>query len=344
MYEVLTREFIQNGEGANICHASTLLKIGTDIICAWFAGSVEGADDVNIWMSRKGARGWGKSFVVAKSELPCWNPVLFLHRDGNVSLFYKVGREISSWKTMVQVSVDGGFTFGKAKELVEGNEGGRGPVRNKLIVLDNGDVIAPGSMENGIWKAFVDISTDGGYEFVKSDDIEIENLSYKSGERTTNCSDIPVSEQSFFGRGVIQPSLWQSDDGSVHMMLRSSEGKIYRSDSTDNGKTWSYAYATNLDNNNSGLDLVRLDNGKLVLCSNPVKSNWGQRSPISLFVSEDDGKSWKRIMDLDSGEGEFSYPAIVGYGDEVYISYTWKREHIAFWNIKFFEGGGKNGK
>lgn len=344
MYEILAREFIENGKDVNICHASTILKVEDDVLCAWFGGSVEGADDVNIWMNRRTKSGWGESFLVAQSDLPCWNPVFFQHEDGNISLFYKVGREISSWKTMVLLSTDGGLTFGQSRELVEGDEGGRGPVRNKPIVLNNGYVLAPASSENGIWKAFVDISTDGGYSFTKSCDIEIENLSYIKGERTTLDNNIPVSEQSFFGRGVIQPSLWQCHNGDVHMLLRSSEGKIYKSDSTDNGTTWSYAYATNLDNNNSGLDLVSLDNGVLVLCCNPVNSNWGQRSPISLFSSIDNGKSWTKLMDLDSGKGEFSYPAIVGYGDEVYISYTWKRKYIAFWKIHFFEGGGFSGE
>ena len=97
-------------------------------------------------------------------------------------------------------------------------------------------------------------------------------LEYKSGERTVGKDDssIPVSEQSFYGRGVIQPTLWESIPDQVHMLLRSTEGMIYRSDSKDGGDTWTEAYATELPNNNSGIDMIRSEDGKLFLVYNPV--------------------------------------------------------------------------
>lgn len=81
------------------------------------------------------------------------------------------------------------------------------------------------------------------------------------GTRTVQQSDVAVSEQSFHGRGVIQPTLWESSPGTVHMLLRSTEGSIYRSDSTDGGVSWCPPYDTGLPNNNSGIDLDRLPNG-----------------------------------------------------------------------------------
>lgn len=142
-------------------------------------------------------------------------------------------------------------------------------------------------------------------------------------------SNIAVSEQSFYGRGVIQPSLWESADGSVHMLLRSSEGFIYRSDSFDRGVSWCSAYPIELPNNNSGLDLTRGDDGNLYLVCNPVAANWGMRSPLSLFKSTDDGASWQKLCDLETEKGEFSYPAIISFGKMLYISYTYNRSNIA---------------
>lgn len=158
--------------------------------------------------------------------------------------------------------------------------------------------------------------------------MRIIGLSYTEGEKTAE-SDIAVSQQSFYGRGVIQPSLWQSADGSVHMLLRSSEGFIHRSDSADEGETWTPAYATELPNNNSGLDLTRGADGALYLLCNPVAANWGVRSPLSLFRSVDEGASWQRLCDLETEQGEFSYPAIIASGGKLYMSYTWKRQNIA---------------
>ena len=207
--------------------------------------------------------------------------------------------------------------------------GGRGPVRNKPISLSNGSVVAGGSIEKGIWSAFVDVSTDGCVTWKKSAPIEIAGLMYNAGEKTAE-SNIAVSEQSFYGRGVIQPSLWESAAGKVHMLLRSSEGYVYRADSEDYGKTWSDAYKTELPNNNSGLDLVKSPfDGNLYLVCNPVQANWGMRSPLSLFKSEDNGVTWSKLYDFESEPGEFSYPAIIASEEGLTITYTWNRKTIA---------------
>ena len=92
-------------------------------------------------------------------------------------------------------------------------------------------------------------------------------------------------------------------------------------------------YDTGLPNNNSGIDLDRLPNGWLVLACNPVADNWGARTPMSLLVSRDNGVSWDKLLDLDSGKGEFAYPAVVASGPQLHVTYTWKRENIAYWQI-----------
>src|SRR5699024_2043312 len=100
-------------------------------------------------------------------------------------------------------------------------------------------------IEYGYWDAFVDISYDKGKTWVKSETVPIEHY---EGDK-----------------GIIQPTLWESEPSHVHMLLRSSRSSIYRSDSKDGGKTWSPAYATSLPNNNSGIDVVKLEDGTLVL-------------------------------------------------------------------------------
>ena len=312
----------------DMCHASTLLKIGPDrFLAAWFGGTKEGNGDVAIWFTRGNEEHFEEPKILAQSEEAHWNPVLFRVDEKKIIIFYKVGNEISKWRTMYRVSEDNGETFGEEKELVPGDQGGRGPVRNKPIRLKSGRILAPGSTEQGIWKAFVDRSDDDGKTWNKSQEVEISQLEYKSGERTVGKDDssIPVSEQSFYGRGVIQPTLWESIPDQVH---------IYRSDSKDGGDTWTEAYATELPNNNSGIDMIRSEDGKLFLVYNPVGVNWGDRTPISLAVSKDDGKTWEKIRDLSTGEGEFAYPAIIQDEDFLYITYTYKRKNIAFWKIR----------
>lgn len=312
------------------CHASTVLALPDgSLLCCWFGGTHEGESDVGIYLSRRTDAGWSKPKLLVNGVAANWNPVLFASADGRLLLFYKQGQQIADWQTWLLQSKDNGETWSGPQELVPGDvSGGRGPVRNKPLRLASGRILAGASTEHGIWKAFADISDDDGASWYKSSAVQIDGLQYQAGEKTAD-SNIAVSQQSFYGRGVIQPSLWQSADGSVHMLLRSSEGFVYRSDSADDGETWCSAYALCLPNNNSGLDLVRTAGGVLYLVCNPVAANWGQRSPLSLFQSTDDGASWQKLFDLETESAEFSYPAIIAEDEDLVLTYTYKRINIA---------------
>jgi predicted neuraminidase len=131
------------------------------------------------------------------------------------------------------------------------------------------------------------------------------------------------------------------------MLVRTTAGRIYRSDSTDGGRRWSTLAPTDLPNNNSGIDCARRDDGLLALVYNHVPDNWGRRSPLNVIFSTDDGSTWFEPLVLEhyepTGEeekqikldrahrvNEFSYPAVVADGERFLIVYTWKRERIAY--------------
>ena len=329
----IEKEMVLTGEPPfEACHASTLTALpGGDLFCAWFAGSREGADDVAIWGAKRAGGAWQRPRVLERGGLPHWNPVLFARGGGSVLLFFKVGREIASWQTWISASRDGCRTWSPARELVPGDRGGRGPVRNKVIVLSGGRWLAPASLEDGRWRCFADRSDDGGAAWRKSNEILIPLSG--AGAKSGGSRDIPVSEQSFAGRGAIQPTLWESSPGEVHMLMRSSEGRIFRSDSSDGGETWCAGYATELPNNNSGIDLARAGDGRLFLAYNPVGENWGPRFPLLLACSGDNGASWKDVYPLEEEEGEFSYPAVICLGGSLFVTYTSRRKNIAFWRF-----------
>jgi predicted neuraminidase len=116
--------------------------------------------------------------------------------------------------------------------------------------------------------------------------------------------------------------------------MRSTGAAIFRSDSFDGGKTWCCAYDTGLPNNNSGIDLVKTAGNELLLVSNPVGRDWGPRTPLVVSCSSDNGKNWKDILTLENENGEYSYPAIISEGTDVFVTYTWRRERIAFWHLE----------
>jgi predicted neuraminidase len=323
------------------CHASTVAvaEPSAQPVIAWFTGTREGTPDNRIRIA--GPR--GIHVLDTGREEAHWNPVLASGPDGALWLFCKVGPRISEWVTLVTRSQDGGASWEPVRELVPGDRsGGRGPVKNPPLLTPEGLWLAPASVEEWgktpRWIPFVDVSADGG--------------------ATWECAPIPVDRTALIGAGLIQPALWWGRSGPVALM-RSTEGRAYRSTSPDGGRTWTAAEPTALPNNNSGLCAVALPFGRVACVHNPSTQDWGSRCPLVVSVSDDEGLTWRQVLTLDdgftpvdpsvpmrlgaparpgftpgdcgvvtSGLAEFSYPTAVLDGDELLVSYTWQRRGI----------------
>lgn len=317
--KILANEFVIPLRDGWQSHASHILPLpGGEIYCVFFYGSREGNNDVRIYGALRNSKGrWSEAEpLTGDDNIPDWNPVLFRRKDGTVFLFYKSGPDCSYWYTRCRISTDNCRTWGEIFDLVPGDVGGRGPVRNKPIYLKDGSILAPGSTELGEWKCYFDRSTDGGITWQRSEDLCL-------GDEWLGKYD------NLKGRGIIQPTLWQTEQG-IHALMRSSEGYIFRADSSD-GIHWCAPYPTQLPNNNSGIDAVQLPDGRLVLCCNPVSANWGQRTPLSLYISEDNGKTFDLLTHLyTDSRGGYAYPALQYEDGKLHISYTWDRLSIVY--------------
>lgn len=172
------------------------------------------------------------------------------------------------------------------------------------------EVRNPDADKPDIWDIFIDRSTDNGKTWIASDHLHIDRSKVS-------------------GKGVIQPTLWESTHGHIHMLTRSTEGMVYRADSTDYGQTWSSLYPTPLANNNSGLDIAKLTDGTLTLVCNPVTKG---RHPLSILLSKDNGQTWPHRLDIETEAGEYSYPAIIPTATGVAITYTHNRKTVAYWH------------
>lgn len=330
----LIREFIAGEDKAfDSGHASTLVQMRDgSILAAWFGGSWEKGCDVAIWVSRRREGVWETPRkLVDVRGVAMWNPVLFQRENGTIRLFYKVGETISGWKTWYVESADHGASFCEPQELVPGDEsGGRGPVKNKPIRLKDGTVLAPASLEGELWDSFVDISTDDCRTWQKSELVPLRRAGYN-----IQMLHRPYDKHYLYGKGMIQPTLWQDESGAVHMLARTTSSRIFRSDSYDGGQTWSLAYDTGLPNNNSGIDVVRMTDGKLVLVYNPRENlpNYykGPRTPLAVAVSKDNGDTFEEVCVLENTQGNYSYPSVIcNEKNQIMITYTWNRETIVY--------------
>lgn len=351
----------------SMCHGSCLAALPNgSLLCVWFGGSREGAADTEIYyavgrprynktkadaqddfrkhihdgrkdLSLAVACEWTEPVCVTRMPEACWNPVLLIQHE-HVLLFYKTGNRIADWKTMVMVSRTDPMYWGHPRPLVPGDStGGRGPVRSKPVILPSGRICAGGSIERGDWQSFCDYSDSYGIAWERTALLGISLLNLPHADEEEHEPDgpkdkaplPPVSPQSFNGRGVIQPVLWQEMGGRLHMYMRSTEGYIYSSISEDEGRHWTEPEPTELYNNNSGFDVIRVPGGRLFLACNPVRGNWGARTPLALFMGSEDGSRWEMFLRLEKGDGEFSYPSLTYTFNGLWVSYTYNRENIA---------------
>jgi predicted neuraminidase len=118
------------------------------------------------------------------------------------------------------------------------------------------------------------------------------------------------------------------------MALRSTRrvGAVCLAESLDGGQTWSAARKLPIPNPNSGLDAIRLADGRIVLVCNPVPAG---RTPLSLLISEDNGETFPQRVDLETREGEYSYPSIIQSRDgALHVVATYQRRWIEHYRIQ----------
>jgi predicted neuraminidase len=306
-----------------------------ELLSAWFGGTHEGHPDIAIWLARFDGRRWSEPFLAADEPgVPLWNPVLFRDEADVVWLFFKVGPSVPAWTGAYLRSHDGGETWGRPSFLPAGL---LGPIKNKPLLLSNGDILCGTSSESWrSWACWVEISTDGGGTWSKHGPIVAPG--YGTEEGYTRGDPEPVSavwdEESRQLRvpqahcGIIQPTIWEHAPGQLKMLVRATQrvGYVCAAHSQDYGRTWSHASPTAIPNPNAGLDAIHLADGRIVLACNPTHEG---RSPLSLLTSEDNGETWPYRLDLETVPGEFSYPSIIQAADgRIHAVYTYCRRWI----------------
>ncbi|AWW31195.1 sialidase [Echinicola strongylocentroti] len=316
---IVVDEFIYEEAPYPSCHASTIAETPEGLVAAWFGGTHERNPDVGIWVSHRKDGKWTESVEVANGIIndtlryPTWNPVLYQVPDGDLQLYYKVGPHPSQWWGMLITSADGGHSWSAPKALPDS---AIGPVKNKPVLLDNGDLIAPSSTEGNGWNIHFEVTSDFGDTW--------ENV----GPIARGADDI----------NAIQPSVLDHGNGKLQILARTRNRAIGASWSEDYGQTWTPMEKSNLPNNNSGTDAVTLEDDRHLLVYNhvlpPGEKAKGPRTPLNVSVSED-GIHWNASLILEDSEiSQYSYPSIIQSSDGmVHIVYTWRRERIKYVQI-----------
>ena len=309
-------------------HASSIaVQPDGPAIVAWFAGTREGARDVHIHMAQlHGGAVVADWIALDRARLEALthrvvrklgNPVVWSAPDGTLHLFV-VSVGIGGWSGSAVThlrSADGGRTWGEGRRLVLAPLLNLGTlVRAQPVAMADGSIGLPAYHEfihkHGLW---VQLSADGRV---------LRTAAMQGGPRSLQPSVAPLDatravamlRRGSDGRGA------RPDNSSVPTVLRTATG--------DGGARWTAPQATEVPNPDSGVALLRLPDGSLLMACNPLARG---RHVLALMRSTDDGATWTQESAIEDGppDAEYSYPCLALAPDgSVLLSYTFRRERI----------------
>lgn len=311
-------------------HAANLMSLADgSLACVWFGGTQEGMADISIHISRlaPGASQWSESVKLVddptRSEQ---NPILFVAPDQTVWLFYTSQKSGNQDTAVVRrrLSHDHGQTWSDP-EIMIGEAGTF--VRQPIQPTPQGDLLLGTFL----------CRTEPGVKWVGDDDISVVRKS-SDGGKTWQAIEVPDS-LGCVHMNIVDAGPGDMKQGEYLALFRSRWADfIHASRSTDGGTTWSPPQPTELPNNNSSIQAIRLRDGRLALIYNhssaanatdrrlslydeiedeedsaapPVAKQprsrsafWGApRAPVMLALSSDGGRTWPDRREIETGDG-----------------------------------------
>ncbi len=295
--------------GAAVYHCSTIAEAANgDLLCLWYGGSYESADDQTLFLSRRlpGERTWQTPQVLIRGPEPLpGNGVIFVDGHERVWIVWcrmedtrPLGRG-QGWdncRLMARLSNDHGQTWSEDTEFLEATL--RAVPRNPPVHLANGDLVLPmEAIVDGVAGSIFLIGSEGGAHW----------------------------RQGGFTPGGSQPAVIQRNDDSLFALMRQAP-RLTQIESYDGGENWSEAVPSALRNPDAGISMTRLTNGHVVVVFNDSELH---RTPLSIARSLDEGRTWETPLHLESNPGEYSYPCVIQTSDgQIHVTYTYRRYAI----------------
>jgi predicted neuraminidase len=292
------------------------------VFIAWYTGGPREPDDANLCLlsrSDDGGQTWAQPEVISDppGRTRAADPTLWMDPDNRLWLFWNEDhgdREENDLELWAKTSTDyeGDSVAWSEPRILRCNLPHFRTV-NRPTVLDNGEWLMPLMVRTGPRE---------GHAYFHHYHNCAAMISADRGQ-TWHAYQTPGGP----GDWLWEPMVFQRQDGSLVMYVRTQFGRIWQTISTDRGRTWSAPEATAIPNPNTRFWVARLNSGEIALLNNPnARQGFENRDPLALCLSHDDGRTYDKMYYLDGGR-PVCYPDAVETPDgTLHIVYENRKE------------------
>lgn len=324
---------VYRGHPPDICVCDQALRqlVNGDWVIIFMTGGWEEPLKQNyIAICRSTDRGqtWTKAEPVLRfADRGCLLSEAFVHGE-KITIFVTthLGR-FEDWRVFTLTSEDNGYTWGEPVPFAPLPR--RVFVRN-LYISSWGEWFLPYQSYDTVEDPFPGPHDDGSIEKARNGVL----ISQDEGQTWQKSSETgPIA-------GWAENNVVETDDKTLIMLIRPrrhrGKGALYRSISTNRGRTWSPPELTDIPNPASKFRLHRLRDGRIVLIHN---ANSQVRNPLAMWVSNDGMKTWYYKRVLTDFPGALQYPD--GFVDEqegyVHFAFDYNRHDLIYWGARLPE-------
>jgi hypothetical protein len=148
---------------------------------------------------------------------------------------------------------------------------------------------------------------------------------------------------------LCEGAFFQANDGILHMLLRTKTGRLWVTESADDGATWSAPQSTEFTDNGTKFHFGRMPGGRFYYVGCPDPEPRGKRSPLVLslsadgvrfdrhFILADDSTPYAQVAPGMHKVGDYGYPHTLVHDGCLHIIVSRRKEAVEVLRVRLDE-------
>ncbi len=328
-----------------------------DLLTWWLSGSDnEPSTDNNVLASRSTDKGktWSEPYILLPAgKNAAWFGPVWVKGDKVIAFCAEWPSEskYTTWYYYRMESADNGHTWSEREPI------SLRPTNNimmhRMILLQNGEYLAPSVFYDkrpvpltASIEALAYAKTEEEALALPPDPAIQANtpifLSHQHGCSVLITADPELRGFKEYGNirnrplGLLANMVVQLKDGRIVMLMRAEwGGYLWRAESSDNGRTWTDAWQTDIPNPTTLVSMIRLPDDRIALVHNATGAEPGHagiRDPLSIWLSNDEMETWyiKEDVITANKQAQLSYPCPIAVDGKLVFTYDRDRRETRF--------------